>query len=807
MAGSRNSFMVWGGKMYRYFFIAKNNIRKQKSDMITFFILTLIASALIFISASFLVGTGRVVDTCKEKINGADILIMMTDDEAAGNKMAEIIKGDPFCKGYESTRFLDTYAKYRHKGEKEWTDYAFDISSYEEERKMQRSSIRTGRFHGDQVVIPVSMSTSFGIGDVMELKIGDNIYRMKVAGYNEDNIYCSPMNMGTYLLFVSEKLYSRIEFENPGKAQRCRYYKTDLSKKAVSDGKTESEVCDDLFNEFNDWYLAYVKAHPDHSLASMNFIPSDLMRTASLILPMIFIAIVLAFALIMLVIALVIIHFSIRNFIMLNMKNTAIMEASGYTVKEMVLILLVELMLVAGLGCVFGLTLGALMLKPAGAVILATLGLPWNQGFDPAIAAAVLCGICLVISVVTLFLGREYAKTPVLDALHGGKTAKARGRNLFSFEHTALPIACTLALKDTFGRFGSRLGIIFIMAILSISTVIGFGMVDSYARDDAGILNLAGMLDCDATVDGSETMMRNIESMDSVKSVYGDTWYSFNYTVGNRVAGITTRAFTDTGSIAGGMILEGGWPMGEKDIMLASAAADTLNAGLGDSVTIKNSGKEEDYRVCGICQTMNNMGMMAYITTAGYERVAPPVNEYGIWIDLKEGRTFDEFREEFEEMYPDEELTDYREAAKGTTGVVSAGMKAVALFIASLTVLIVAFVESLIIRSQITREWKDLGISKALGFTSGQLIRQIMISNMPAIAIGIAIGLVLSPVSGANLMKAAFSIFGFRKAVFTVLPMSYIITALLISGIAMATAALLGRRIRTLDPVSMITEE
>ena len=369
--------------MYRYFFIAKNNIRKQKSDMITFFILTLIASALIFISASFLVGTGRVVDTCKEKINGADILIMMTDDEAAGNKMAEIIKGDPFCKGYESTRFLDTYAKYRHKGEKEWTDYAFDISSYEEERKMQRSSIRTGRFHGDQVVIPVSMSTSFGIGDVMELKIGDNIYRMKVAGYNEDNIYCSPMNMGTYPLFVSEKLYSRIEFENPGKAQRCRYYKTDLSKKAVSDGQTESEVCDDLFNEFNDWYLAYVKAHPDHSLASMNFIPSDLMRTASLILPMIFIAIVLAFALIMLVIALVIIHFSIRNFIMLNMKNTAIMEASGYTVKEMVLILLVELMLVAGLGCVFGLILGALMLKPAGPSYSRPWGFPGIRASTP----------------------------------------------------------------------------------------------------------------------------------------------------------------------------------------------------------------------------------------------------------------------------------------------------------------------------------------------------------------------------------------------------------------------------------------
>ncbi len=775
--------------------------------MITFFILTLIASALIFISASFLVGTGRVVDTNMENINAADILILMTDDEAAQNKLAEIIKGDPYCNGYETTGYIDTYAKYRHKGEKTWTEYAFDIESYEEERRMQKCSAFTDRLHGDMVVIPVSLSGSYDIGDVMELKIGDNIYRMKVAGYNEDNIYCSPMNMGNYLLLVSDRLYNEIEFENPDKAESCRHFKTDLSRKAIKEGKTGNEVCDRLFNEFNDWYLAYVKAHPDYSLSSMNFLPADLMKTASLILPMVFIAIVLAFAVIMLIIALVIIHFSVKNFIMLNMKNTAIMEASGYTVSEMVLILLVELLLVAGLGCVAGLVLGVVLLKPAGAIILATLGLSWNQSPDPVVIISVLAGICLVITIVTLFLGREYKKVSVLDALHGGAAAKTARRNLFTFEHTALPIPLTLALKETFGRFTSKLGTVFIMAILSISTIIGFGMVDSYARDEEGLLNLAGMFDCDATTDGSLTMMKNIETMDSVKSVYGDTWYAFNYSVGKKTASITTRAFTDTKDIVGGMILEGGWPVDEKDIMLASAAADTLNARLGDKVTIKNMGKEEDFKVCGICQTMNNMGMMAYITTSGYERVAPPANEYGIWINLKEGRTFKDIKEEFEDVYPDEELTDYIEAAKGTTGVVSAGMKAVAIFIASLTILIVAFVESLIIRSQITREWRNLGVSKALGFTSGQLIRQTMISNMPAIILGIAIGLVLSPSAGANLMKATFSIFGFRKAVFTVLPLSYVLTAFMILGIAMATAGTLGRRIKTLDPVNMITEE
>ncbi len=793
--------------MYRYYFMAKNNIRKQKGDMMTFFILTLIASALIFISASFLTGTGKVVDTNMKNINAADILVLISDDELACAKLSEIIKGNADLTGYEDTKYISANAKYRHKGEKTWTDYSFHIASYEDARKMQKISCPTSRLHGDMAVIPVSLSPSYNIGDRMELKIGDNVYYLRVAGYSEDNIYCSPMNMGTYLIYTSEKMYNDIEFENHGKAFACRLVKTNMTKSARNSGKDGSAFADDLFNEFNEWYTAYCRAHSDYGISSMNFIPADLMKTASLILPLIFIAIVLVFAVIMFAIAMVIIHFSVKNFIIQNIRNTGIMEASGYTVRELVMILMFQLLLIAGCGCAAGLVLGSLLLKPAGAIILATLGLSWNQGVDMAIVLSVFFGMCAAVAALTVWLGRQYSKISVLSALHSQSGASKSRRNAFPFEHSIFPISVTLALKDTFGKFSGKIGIIFIMAVLSVSTIVGFGMVDSYARDDAALLALAGMFDCDAVVDGNETMMKNIEAMDSVETVYGDVWYAFNYTVGKRVSSITTRAFTDTSQIKGGSILEGRWPEKENEIMLASAAADTLGAHLGDSVTIKNSGKEEAYRVCGLCQTMNNMGMMAYITMSGYERVAPKADEYGLWILLKKGRSFNEFKKEFEDIYPDEEVTDYREAAKSTTGVVSAGMKAVAILIAALTVLIVAFVESLIVRAQITREWRNLGVSKALGFTSGQLITQTMLSNLPAILIGVATGLVISPVSGANLMKSAFAIFGFRKAVFTVLPHSYILTALIICGIAMVTAAVMGRRINTLEPVRMITEE
>ncbi len=793
--------------MYRYWFLAKNNIRKQKGDMMTFFILTLIASALIFISASFLIRTGNVIDTTMKRINAADILVLISDDERAEAKLAEIIKGNDDLVGFESTKFLAANAKYRRKGEKTWTEYSFAIASYEDERDHQKVSCKTSGLRGNRVIIPVSLSSAYRIGDVMELKVDDNVYMLKVAGYNEDNIYCSPMNMGTYLIYTSEKLYNTIEFENPSKAAPCKFVKTDISKAAKKSGRDGNFYADELFNEFDEWYTQYCRQNPGYSLSKVSFLPADLMKTASLILPFVFIAIVLAFAVIVFVIVLVIIHFSVKNFIALNMKNTGIMEACGYTVRELVMILMFQLLLVSGLGCAAGLVLGAFLLEPAGVIILVTLGLSWNQPVDPVIMISVFCGICGVVAILTLFIGREYSKTTVLAALHGGNAATRGRRNLFSFEHSPFSVSVTLALKDTFGKFASKIGIIFIMAILTISTMFGFGMVDSYARNDESLLKMSGLFDCDAVADGPETMLANIESMSSVDSVYGDVWYAFNYTVGKRVSSITTRAFTDTSFIKGGSILEGGWPVGENDIMLATAAADTLGAGMGDKVTIKSSGKEETFRVCGLCQTMNNMGMMAYVTTAGYERVAPLPSEYSYWISLKKGKTFDDLKEEFEDVYPDVELTDYREAAKSTLGMISDGMKIGALFIASLTILIVVFVESLIVRARITQEWRNLGVSKALGFSSGQLIRQTMMSNMPSIIIGVTAGLLLSPQTGAKLMKSAFTIFGFRKAEFVVLPTSYILAAVLICGIAMATAAFLGRRIKALDPVRMITEE
>ncbi|MCR5357602.1 MAG: ABC transporter permease [Lachnospiraceae bacterium] len=776
--------------------------------MLTFFILTAIASILIFVSVSLLYGTPRVIDTNFERINGADIMAIMTEFEPANVKLTEIIRGNKFIDRSEVTDYYSTYCKYRKKGSGNWIEYSFAICPSDEERTIEKTSIDVSHLHDNEVVLPISLSTAFSPGDIFQLKIGDNIYGLKVAGFNEDMFYCSSVNMGTYLIFVPRKAYNDIGFENP-KSIVIPYkrYAMKITNTARKRHMDTNVISDQIMNEFIDWDLKYVAAHPEYPGTTFNFLPAELMKTATMIMPYIFVAIVLLFALIIFVIAVVIIDFSIKNFIMTNMKNTAIMEASGYTVKEMVLILLMQLLMVAGAGSIFGVLEGAALIDKVGVIQLYLMGLSWNQPIFVSIAVCVAVGICLVITVITFILGRDYKKTTVLEALRGGINAHSFKKNYFAFDKTLLPVPVTLALKETFGRFSSQLGIIFIAAILTISTTTGFGMIDTFFYNDEAVMNMGGFIAEDAETNGDESMYKNIMSMSSVKYAYGDIWMSFEYTYGKSRQSITTRCFTDTENLHSGGLVEGRWPKHNNEVLLATNAANRLGVTVGDVVMVKSGEKEDSYIVCGLNQTFNNMGMMGYMTTGGQERLTPRYNNYNWSIKLKNGYTYEDFETGFKEMYPDVDLVNVAESTRSTIGMITGAMKGLSMGIALLTIIITAFVEALVIRTQINREWRNLGVSKALGFTSWQLIVQTMLSNMPGVLMGVAIGLIAGNASGAKLSMLMFGIFGFKRVDFAIFPLSYLLTFLIIVGVALITSGIVGRRIRGLDPVKMITEE
>jgi ABC-type antimicrobial peptide transport system permease subunit len=791
--------------MYRYFFIAKNNMKKQKKDMITFFIMTFISAFLIFICMTMLLETGKLLDTLHEKTNSADLMILLNSDNKAVNaKMEDIIRGREEVKEYEAAEYASTNGKYRHKGEKRWTEYGLMFFKNDLPGKVQSPTVDVTKLKDNEIVLPIALCTSFCIGDSIQFKIDDFTYEFKIVGFNEDTYFCSPMNMGSYLCFVTPRAFDNLMFDDANGMLTHGYRYSVVCKDKDLDTGTFS---DEIESEYIAWRAEYTAAHPGVNVGGYNFLPRGIMYSASTILPYMFVAIMLLFAIIIFAISLVIIDFSIKNFIMTNMKNTAIMEASGYTVKEMVLILLTQLLTVSGVGSIVGVAVGALSIGKVGYIMYFLLGLKWNRPINAGIAIGVVIFICIVVSLLTLLLGRDYKKTTVLEALRGGINAHNFKKNFFSFDKSNLPVSVTLALKETFGRFRSQLGIIFIAAILTVSAVIVMGMVDTFASSSEAVMNIGGFIFEDAEVDiESEEMLETINNMSTVEYVYGDTWVTVEISKGKKKQNITSRAFTDTSNIIGGGLAEGRWPKHNNEIMMATNAAKTFGVTVGDTVNVKYGINEESYIVCGLNQTFNNLGMMAFFTTDGMRRIVnvhPSVGE----VKIKSNFSYNDFEKEFKSVYPDIEVISIDEAAASIVNLIIGSMKICAILIAVLTGLIIAFVESLIIRTQINREWRNLGVSKALGYTSGQLIWQTVLSNIPGVLMGIAIGLLTGGLLGEKGCQAMFSIFGYKKVTFNIYPFSYVLVAILIISVAMVTSALKGKRIQTLEPVKMITEE
>ena len=201
------------------------------------------------------------------------------------------------------------------------------------------------------------------------------------------------------------------------------------------------------------------------------------------------------------------------------------------------------------------------------------------------------------------------------------------------------------------------------------------------------------------------------------------------------------------------------------------------------------------------------MGMMGYISADGFERIGVLPNQVTFVIDLKDGYTYEDLKKEFNDIYPDTEIIDELASTGNLFVMLKTSMALIMVLIMIITAFIVALAEALLIRTRITKEWRNLGVNKALGFTSNQLITQVMISNIPAILIGIVLGLVLVTFFGDKMMLLMFAIFGFKKVSFSLSPFAYISVIIVIVGVAMLVSWINGKRIRKLEPVKMITEE
>ncbi|MCR5213526.1 MAG: ABC transporter permease [Eubacterium sp.] len=796
--------------MYKLFFIARNNIKKQKGDMITFFILTFLSTFLIFLSVSAFYSISTVFDRKLEEVNGPKIIFQLSDDKDCVACMEDAIK-DNGIEEYEAMPTLNVTAEYRKKGEEKYKSYQFQLESFDEDPTIMDVLPEDLSLKENDILVPLYMKSIFAVGDTLEMKLGDEIYEFNVAGYNENPYFCSSMSISVYQVYISDEMYSRIY--NDEDVPIGTVIK-DIQFRCKSD-ETERAELDKIEKDIVENYNKNIEEYKDGNPGKRSDISLDvnwgLIGWGNQMLPSLVMAMIILFAIIILVIALVIISFSINDFIQKNMKNTGILEASGYTIKELKAALTTQLMLVGGVAVILGIGAGYLSYPGFDIFFTGLLGITAEGSKSLILPLMVAIFILLLIFVTVRMISRKYNKITVLDALRGGINTHNFKKNYFAFEGCSLPVSVVLSLKDTFGGFKKNVILCLIMVVLTISTLLGFGLMENFSLNPEGAFQYMGFEFGDAGIYGEAGHEEEIRKLEGVDNVLVQVMSNVNISYKGLEQKYSTIINDDFKYTQNTVMVEGRFPEKENELMVTGAVADIMDIKVGDVVKLSFGKTEKDYLVTGINQRMMNAGTTLTLNLEGAQRLGLDISTYNYFTTLEEGVSYEEFEKTVDRFNEDNGLSltvsNSEDLLKSTIDGLSASMKMVCMFISILTIFIVIFVESLIIRAKISREYRGYGISKALGMTSRELVSQIALTNLPAVITGCLIGALLSKEAGKNVVKLVLSYMGIQKIAFTLSFTWIVLVVVGIIGIALITSALAGRKINKLIPVEMITEE
>lgn len=779
-------------------FIAKNNIKKRKGDAIVLLFLMALAALLLYVSISVLTGTEKVIHEAYEAMHTPDWFYMTNIDceERLTALVADLEEVEEFEVG---DGVYVVGAKYRKDLETEADEYGFLLGTMEEERTIGKIPVVENPSY-DAILLPYYLKYSEGyeVGDFIYLQFYEREYRFCVTGFVNDPLFANPLNISIYSCYITDACMKDILEEEPALAgYRQRQYRARLGESSDS-WKFDEKVS-----------LILTKEIPELADGMNLGLNWNSMSHGVSIMSNIGMGIILLFSVLLLMVAVIIIRFSVQNFVELNLKNIGILKASGYTSRQLRTALLLEMAALALLGSILGLLAGALGSRFIGSLEGMMLGLSWKFVFAPQAAGISLLVVLGAVCFTVLLSGRVYRKVTVLDALRGGVHTHNFKKNYFPLHVCRLPQSLALAGKNILGEKRKNLSVLCIVALQALVTIIGFALYQNFAANPEKLLKMSGSEVGDAYVTGKnldEAGSRMEDWEEAEKVIYYNNCSVHLYS-GDESISLTCDIYRTPQDVNNEMLVEGRLPVYDNEIVLTAIVAERLSVGVGDVIYVEGGGERKDYMISGVDQKFNNAGIKAMMTWEGAERLNGETAAVVLHLYLKEGVSFADIQEKLSEEFPDLDVTEGAKLIEHSLAVIRLAMQIICLIFVTITVVVVVMVELLLVKSKITKERKNYGIHKALGYTTAQLIGHTLLVNMPVIFAGSVLGIVLGRGVLNPLVSAFLSGLGIKKCEMTIDPVWFLVTVFGIVAVAAISCFISAARIRRIEPVKMLSED
>ncbi len=548
----------------------------------------------------------------------------------------------------------------------------------------------------------------------------------------------------------------------------------------------------------------------DGVMTTVSYLSARQARTTMSLVVAVFIA---AFAVVLIIVCLIVVRFRINTDIEESMINIGAQKAVGYKSSQIVSSIVLQFGVITLIGGVAGMLIGQALVPVIANILRAQIALVWQPGFNAKSAAISLALVLATVLLITALSARRIKKLHPLTALRGGLSTHSFKKNALPLSRARGPLSLLLALKQLAQNKKQAVMTGVIMAAVSVAAVMCITLyysmnvnAEGFVRGFFGEVADASFILKDSK-DG-EAFVQNMERHDNVRKIFGFEDSTFAL----KIDGTDNHpsAVEDCAMLEGNMLLEGVYPRHDNEIALGAPAARVLEKGAGDMVTVEcdGNGIEKQYMVTGVVQYTSHNGFNGVITGEGLRRLKPDFAFTGYAVYVENGVDADAFIEDVKRAEGDifmsagspfENVGGMISSMGGILTIVAAGIVAA-------TVCVVILALFMLIKTTILRRRRELGIQKALGFTTPQLMNQIALGLTPPIFAGIIAGAVIGCVGFNPMLAAMMSSLGIVKASLPI-PMDWLLVACAaLAALTYAISLLIAYRIRRISAYALVSE-
>lgn len=784
------------------------NIRKTKSASTTLVIMFVIAALLLNSGLLVVVNYGSFFNNLKDELKPSNVYYAIPD-KIYTNEVKTYIDNNEHVKETQTNDGLLLNANILSKGEEK--SFPIMFSNMDEKREISKWKFVGEHLPAEDMSVYIpdifKAVSGYQLNDTIELKYTDEETKEEkaltftVKGYTED-IYFSSTDTGYISFYLPEDTYQKVK----GILNKPEYL-THVVFANLDDLKNVS-VIENGIREILDLNSASLMAADPSTMLVV--IDLELIELARCMMASMISAMMVMFALIIVIVCLLVVRFRIVNSIEEDIMKIGSLKSVGYTSRQIILSVILQFSLIAGIGSLIGCALSYPVLPAISAVFEQQSGLKWEQGFDSDVTGAAFIILLMIVIFIAFLAAHRISKLNPINALRGETTTRKYKRNHLQLENTKGKLPLILALRTVLQSMKQNIMIIVILIAVTFSGAFGVIMYYNTTIDTKAFAEIPGMEICNAIAvlnpekDQTETV-KTIESMDHVWKV------QYLEEVKIKVEGMEVVAYVmdDYNKRETNLVYEGRYPENKNEISLAGILAERLEKTIGDTVTLGFGDNVEQFKVVGLSNGSQMGGLNASILTEDYVRLNPNFKHQALYIYLDKGCDAEEFVAQLENKFDKSILLSGLNFDKGMEEGMASYQQIVALMglaMLIITLLVVTLVLYFVISSSVIRKKRELGIQKAIGYTTYQLMNQLSISFTIPIIIGVVIGILLGALYTNPMMSLAMKSAGVMKAGFIIDPYWIIAFGAATIVFSYLLSMLITWRIRKISAYALVTE-